>query len=130
MVSTKPANGLHPTGFGMSGPDRDDMDTRRTDRGASSPAMSPIPEPAGAEPAPECGQRKNPLSPKKLLLTKWTAVTPRNREKHFVVLRVIEPEPPSVRIEQVELQAVHSGNLYLLHWRELTDASQWRQGWV
>ena len=74
--------------------------------------------------------RKNPLSPKKLLLTKWTAVTPRNREKHFVVLRVIEPEPPSIRVEQVELQAVHTSQVYLLHWRELTDASLWCQGWV
>lgn len=73
---------------------------------------------------------KNPLSPKKLLLTKWTAVTPRNREKHFVVLRVIEPEPPSIRVEQVELEAVHSGQVYLLQWRELTDASLWRQGRV
>ena len=74
--------------------------------------------------------RKNPLSPKKLLLTKWTAVTPRNREKHFVVLRVIEPEPPSIRVEQVELEAVHTSQVYLLHWRELTDPSRWRQGWV
>jgi tryptophan-rich hypothetical protein len=74
--------------------------------------------------------RKNPLSPKKLLLTKWTAVSPTRREKHFVVVRVIEPEPPSVRIEQVELEAVHSRRVLLLHWRELTDASLWRQGWV
>ncbi len=74
--------------------------------------------------------RKNPLSPKKLLLTKWTAVAPTRREKHFVVVRVIEPEPPAVRIEQVELEAVHSRRVLLLHWRELTDASLWRQGWV
>ena len=78
-----------------------------------------------APPAP-----KNPLSPKKLLLSKWTAVQPRNKEQHFVVTRVIPPEPPEVRIEQVELQAVHSGRLMLLHWRALTDASEWRQGWV
>jgi hypothetical protein len=32
--------------------------------------------------------------------------------------------------EQVELEAVHSRQVYLLHWRELTDASLWRQGWV
>ena len=57
-------------------------------------------------------------------------MTPRNREKHFVLLRVIEPEPPSIRVEQVELEAVHSRQVYLLHWRELTDASLWRQGWV
>lgn len=87
-------------------------------------------EPDAAAPAPNNGRPKNPLSPKKLLLTKWTAVTPRHREKHFVVVRVIEPEPPSVRVEQVELEAVHSRQVYLLHWRELTDASLWRQGWV
>jgi tryptophan-rich hypothetical protein len=92
--------------------------------------MSPIPEPSAAAPAPKHSTRKNSLSPKKLLLTKWTAVAPRHREKHFVVLRVIEPERPSVRVEQVEMEAVHSGQVYLLHWRELTDASQWRQGWV
>ncbi len=105
-------------------------DTRRTDRGASSAAMRSIPQPGVAASAPNHGTPKNPLSPKKLLLTKWTAVTPRNREKHFVVVRVIESEPPSVRVEQVELEAVHSRQLYLLHWRELTDASVWRQGWV
>ena len=92
--------------------------------------MRSISEPGAAVRAPHHGTPKNPLSPKKLLLTKWTAVTPRNREKHFVVLRVIEPEPPSMRVEQVELEAVHSGRVYLLHWRELTDASLWRQGWV
>jgi len=87
-------------------------------------------EPCGVATAPGRRARKNPLSPKKLLLTKWTAVTPRNREKHFVVTRVIEPELPSIRVEQVELEAVHSKQVYLLHWRELTDASLWRQGWV
>jgi tryptophan-rich hypothetical protein len=74
--------------------------------------------------------RRNPLSPKKLLLSKWTAVQPRNREKHFVVVRVIEPEPPALRIEQVELEAVHSRRMLQLHWRELTDTRVWRQGWV
>ena len=72
---------------------------------------------------------RNPLSPKKLLLSKWTAVAPRHKEKHFVVVRVVEPEPPATRIEQVESQAVHSGRSVLLPWRELTDGSQWRQGW-
>ena len=92
--------------------------------------MKSIPEPGAVAPAPNHSTRTNPLSPKKLLLTKWTAVTPLNREKHFVVLRVIEPEPPSIRVEQVELEAVHSKQVYLLQWRELTDATLWRQGWV
>jgi tryptophan-rich hypothetical protein len=92
--------------------------------------MTSIPEPDAAATAPKHGKPMNPLSSKKLLLTKWTAVTPRHREKHFVVVRVIEPELPSMRVEQVELEAVHSKQVYLLHWRELTDASLWRQGWV
>jgi tryptophan-rich hypothetical protein len=92
--------------------------------------MKANPEPGDETCSPVPHVRKNSLSPKKLLLTKWTAVKPRNREKHFVVTRVIEPEPPSMRVEQIELEAVHSRQVYLLHWRELTDASLWRQGWV
>ena len=92
--------------------------------------MKSIPNFETVTTAPNNCMPKNPLSPKKLLLTKWTAVTPRNREKHFVVVRVIEPEPPSIRVEQVELEAVHSRQVYVLHWRELTDARLWRQGWV
>ncbi len=57
-------------------------------------------------------------------------MAPRNKERHFLVVRVIEPEPPAVRIEQVELQAIHSGRTRLMPWRELTDGLQWRQGWV
>ncbi len=73
---------------------------------------------------------KNHVSPKKLLLSKWTAVTPQHKEKHFVVVRVVEPEPPDVRIETVELEAIHSRRSFTLTWRELTDAGRWRRGWV
>ncbi|MBC7939634.1 MAG: TIGR02450 family Trp-rich protein [Chitinophagaceae bacterium] len=75
-------------------------------------------------------RQKNRLSPKKLLLSKWTAVTPLHKEKHFVVIRVIEPELPDVRIDQVEVEAIHSRRTFLVHWRELTDTAEWRQGWV
>jgi hypothetical protein len=37
----------------------------------------------------------NPLNPKKLLLTKWTAVKPIAKQKHFLVSRVIEPDLPT-----------------------------------
>ena len=50
----------------------------------------------------------NALSPKKLLHTKWTAVAPRNKEKHFIVTKVIEPEPPGSPVVSVEIEAVHS----------------------
>ena len=92
--------------------------------------MKPDPEPVSVATMPKHRAPKNPLSPKKLLMTKWTAVTPRNREKHFVVTLVVEPEPPSIRVEHVELEAVHSKRVYLLNCRDLTDASLWRLGWV
>lgn len=69
------------------------------------------------------------LNPAKLLLSKWTAVAPRNKEKHFMVTRVIEPEPPALAIEFVELEAVYSRRSVTLRWRQLTDGSQWLQGW-
>lgn len=96
--------------------------TKREDTGINGPQ--------GRSTAAEAPARKNPLSPKKLLLSKWTAAAPRHKEKHFVVVRVIEPDPPATHIDLVELQAVHSGRSIELPWRELTDASQWRQGWV
>ena len=69
------------------------------------------------------------LNPKKLLLSKWTAATPRNREKHFIVTRLVEPIAPEARVELVELEAVHSRRSVLLPWRELTDPARWLQGW-
>ncbi len=75
-------------------------------------------------------QFRNPLSPKKLLHSKWTAFIPAHREKHFMVTLVIEPIPPATRIDDVQLEAIHSKRTVLLPWRELTDATRWRQGWV
>ena len=72
----------------------------------------------------------NPLNPKKLLLTKWTAVTPVAKEKHFLVSRVIQPEQPTAPIEHVEIEAVFSKATQVIRWRELQDDSVWRQGWV
>jgi tryptophan-rich hypothetical protein len=72
----------------------------------------------------------NPLNPKKLLLTKWTAVTPVAKQKHFLVSRVIEPDLPTDPIERVEIEAVFSKATQVIAWRELQDDSVWRQGWV
>jgi len=72
----------------------------------------------------------NPLNPKKLLLTKWTAVTPIAKQKHFLVSRVIQPEQPTDPIEYVEIEAVFSKGTQIIAWRELQNDSVWRQGWV
>jgi tryptophan-rich hypothetical protein len=71
----------------------------------------------------------NPLSPKKLFHTKWTAVTPRDKEKHFLVTRLVEPEPPGSPVVSVEIEAVHSGRSQVIAWHDLRDATRWRQGW-
>ena len=72
----------------------------------------------------------NPLNPKKLLLTKWTAVKPVAKQKHFLVSRVIEPELLTDPIERVEIEAVFSKAVQEIAWRDLQDDSVWRQGWV
>jgi tryptophan-rich hypothetical protein len=72
----------------------------------------------------------NALNPKKLLLSKWTAVKPVAKQRHFLVSRVIKPELPTDPIEQVEIEAVFSKATQLIDWRELQDDAVWRQGWV
>ena len=72
----------------------------------------------------------NPLNPKKLLLTKWTAVKPIAKQKHFLVSRVIEPELLTDPVVSVEIEAVFSKATQVIAWRELQNDEVWRQGWV
>ncbi|MEY8876928.1 MAG: TIGR02450 family Trp-rich protein [Leptothrix sp. (in: b-proteobacteria)] len=87
---------------------------------ADVPPVPPLP-PAAAP---------NRLNPKKLLLTKWTALKPMGRDKHFLVTRVVTPEEPGAPIEWVEIEPVMSRRARRIGWRELKDAAVWRQGWV
>jgi tryptophan-rich hypothetical protein len=75
-------------------------------------------------------KEQNLLSPKKLLLTKWTAVNPSHKRKHFLVSKVILPELPEQAIEFVELEAVFDQHVRVIPWRELKDSEIWLQGWV
>ena len=70
------------------------------------------------------------LSPKKLLLTKWTAVAPRNKEKHFLVTKLLEPQPPATQPTELELEAVYTKRVLRMPWRDLTDRSRWLPGWI
>jgi tryptophan-rich hypothetical protein len=69
------------------------------------------------------------LSPNKLLRSKWTAVTPANKEKHFIVTKVITPDEPLAPPEWIDIEAVHSGVTRRIAWRALLDDQVWRQGW-
>ena len=72
----------------------------------------------------------NPVNVKKLLLSKWTAVKPVDKRKHFLVTKVIKPEAPELVVQWVELQAVHSSLTRRIDWHELRDPALWRIGWV
>jgi len=72
----------------------------------------------------------NPLNPKKLRLTKWTAVKPIAKQKHFLVSRVIQPEVETDAVEFVEIESVFSKATQIIKWRELQNDEVWRQGWV
>jgi tryptophan-rich hypothetical protein len=75
-------------------------------------------------------KQKNLLSPKKLHLSKWTAVHPMNKRKHFLVSKVILPELPEEAIEFVELEAVFDKAVQTIPWRDLKNTEIWLQGWV
>jgi len=70
---------------------------------------------------------KHRLTPRKLLLSKWTAARPQNREKHFLVTELFCDEEGTVL--EVELQAVLSKRVQRLDWRDLQDAERWLMGW-
>jgi len=70
------------------------------------------------------------LQPNKLLLSKWTAVKPIAKEKHFLVSKVVAPELEGGKVEWIDLEAVHSKALRRMGWKELQDDTQWRRGWV
>jgi tryptophan-rich hypothetical protein len=73
---------------------------------------------------------KRVAKPNKLLKSKWTAVSPTNKEKHFIVTKVISPESIDQPIEFIQLEAVYSKRSQLLHWQQLNDTNLWLQGWV
>lgn len=67
------------------------------------------------------------LEPRKLLLSKWTAAHPRQREKHFLVTELFRDEEGTVI--EIELQAVLTRRSERLPWQVLRDAQTWLMGW-
>lgn len=69
----------------------------------------------------------NRLNPRKLLLSKWTAAKPLNREKHFLVTELFRDDEGTVL--EIELQAVLTQRSERLAWQTLQDSDAWRMGW-
>jgi len=69
----------------------------------------------------------NKINPKKLLNSKWTAVAPMNREKHFIVAEIEFDEDDMV--VSCCIEAVMSKRCTPINWHDLKDDSSWVHGW-
>jgi len=69
----------------------------------------------------------NSISPKKLLNSKWTAVNPSRKEKHFLITEVDFDENGAVI--HCLLEAVMSRRSFPISWRDLKNKGEWISGW-
>lgn len=69
----------------------------------------------------------NKINPKKLLNSKWMAVIPTKREKHFIVSKVEFNEEDMVASCCIE--AAMSKCSIPVNWHDLKDDSHWVHGW-
>ncbi|PMQ10197.1 hypothetical protein PseAD21_17810 [Pseudomonas sp. AD21] len=69
----------------------------------------------------------NRINPQKLLLSKWTAAQPQDREKHFLVTELFRDEEG--RVLEIELQAVLTKRAERLDWQILKYDDHWLLGW-
>jgi len=69
----------------------------------------------------------NKINPRKLLNSKWTAVNPVQKEKHFLVTELEMDEEGEVVLCLIE--AVISNRSEAIEWQELKNNRKWLQGW-
>ncbi|GJM13193.1 MAG: hypothetical protein DHS20C12_15960 [Pseudohongiella sp.] len=69
----------------------------------------------------------NRINPAKLHNSKWTALAPQRREKHFIVTE-LKTDAEGV-VVSCAIEAVLSRRVTLIDWQELKDASRWAHGW-
>ena len=73
-------------------------------------------------------QDRNPVNRKKLPMSKWTAVSPIDREKHFLVVDWVRDDD-GTPTDRLVIEAVLTQRLREIHWWELEDSRSWRVGW-
>lgn len=69
----------------------------------------------------------NKINPRKLLNSKWTAVTPVNKERHFIVSGIKFDEEGIV--VSCSIEAVMSKRSVPINWHDLKDDCDWVHGW-
>ena len=67
------------------------------------------------------------LTAKKLLHSKWTALAPTNKEKHFLVTDVEFDEDGTVL--RCVIEAVMTKREREIDWQELKNQQAWKMGW-
>jgi tryptophan-rich hypothetical protein len=61
-------------------------------------------------------------------MSKWTAVSPVEREKHFLVVDWVRDDAGEPT-DRIVIEAVLTQRLREIFWRELEDSQSWRVGW-
>ena len=69
----------------------------------------------------------NKINPKKILNSKWTAVNPIGREKHFIVTELELNDAGDVI--ECNIEAIVSKRSKSIDWYELKNNNLWLQGW-
>lgn len=69
----------------------------------------------------------NRINPAKLKASKWTAVTPKGKEKHFIINQVHLDDYG--KVIECELEAIVTGRIYQIDWHSLKDDKKWLAGW-
>lgn len=69
----------------------------------------------------------NKINPKLLLNSKWTAIKPVNKEKHFIVTEVQYDEEGYV--VHCLIEAVLTQRTEPIDWQQLKHTDCWQHGW-
>ena len=69
----------------------------------------------------------NRINPEKLLDSKWTALQVKQKERHFIVSRLLRADDETIL--SCELEAIINNNVYEIDWQQLKDSSLWLMGW-
>ncbi|MCP3699604.1 MAG: TIGR02450 family Trp-rich protein [Aliivibrio sp.] len=68
----------------------------------------------------------NKINPKKLLNSKWTAVNPIQKEKHFLITEI---EFEENEVIHCLIEAIITKRTQSLDWKELKNQEHWLSGW-
>ncbi|MDZ4726087.1 MAG: TIGR02450 family Trp-rich protein [Leptospira sp.] len=73
---------------------------------------------------------KNQINPRKLLLSKWTSVIVLEKEKHFIITRLLPTNDASDKLDFVEMEAILTNSLKTIPIQDLKEKSKWLPGWI